>query len=398
IVGYADEDTVVASCYAANGRMSATSVHGASYQDTGKDFDGVIGHAAAKQSIAVNSAGVISYNNHIKRTGASSAMFKETLGWSEKDWDFSGDLPVAQSVGGLNGEVELTVVVKDANNDNFVRTYSYTVSANRPPVHEWYRQNKLPEYESNENNTALSWGYYFDKALTQKVPYGFVPATAKTTLYVGFADYSEVAGTYYVSDATYSNGAYIELDGEGNVFFRNGGLTYRSKYTYDGNEIVLMDSALANLLYTMEEIDGNYFTVKGVKTDEGFVLSGTAILVDVENSTDDNPVSITENMTLSVVKASNTFVYGEYLAESNGSTYLFSKGGTGVFINERKVRQSFTYTVSGNEVNIVYDGGNGGATATLSPADGKLKVEKVGNLTVRLKDGFAGVWRTTANS
>ncbi|MDE5789131.1 MAG: hypothetical protein K2H78_01810, partial [Clostridia bacterium] len=392
IVGFADEDTVVASCYAANAKLSANSVHGASYQDTGRNYDGVIGHAAESGSVEINSASPVLYNNQPKRSGATPAMFTETLGWSVYDWNFSGDLPVVQTpAGALNEKRELTIIVKDADGKE-LNTYSYAVSE-RPPVHEWYSQNKLPVYETSADNGKLSWGYYFDKALTQKVPYGFVPAATQTTLYVGFADYAEVAGTYYVSDAIYSNGAYIELDANGNVFFRNGGLTYRSKYTYDGDEVTFIDSAFANLLYTMEEINGGYCTFRGIKTDDGFTLSGKATLLDLENSTAENEAEVIRDLKFNVVKASSAFTYGEYYAD-NGTTYTFNKGGTGVFINARKVRQNFTYTISGNEIDIVYDGANGGATATLAGG----KVTKVGNETVRLKDGFAGLWLATANS
>ena len=255
IAGFDYEDTGIASCYAANSKLSANSVHGASYQDTGKNYEGIIGHAAEKGSVAGDSASVVLYNNLPKRSGATPAMFTVTLGWSDKDWNFDGDLPVIQSIAnGLNSKRELTIIVKDANDDNFVRTYSCEV-AERPPVYDWYLH-ELPEDLTNGSGDKLNWGYYFDEGLTQKVPYGFVPAAKETTLYVGFADYSEVAGTYYVSYATYSNGAYIQLDNAGNVFFRNGGLTYRSKYVYDGNEIAFVDSALANLLYSMEEING----------------------------------------------------------------------------------------------------------------------------------------------
>lgn len=393
IAGFADEDTVISSCYAANGKLSANSVHGKSYEDTGKNYEGIIGHAAEKGAIAINSSSAVLYNNIPKRSGATPAMFTESLGWAEYDWEFDGDLPTVPALADvINQKRELNVLVKDANDDNFVRIYSYEVSE-RPPVYDWYLH-ELPEYETNGSGDKLSWGYYFDKALTQKVPYGFVPVAKKTTLYVGFADYSEVAGKYYVSAATYSNGAYMELDADGNVFFRNGGLTYKSKYTYDGNEITLVDSACANLLYTMEEINGGYCTFRGAKTDEGFTLSGKAMMVDTVNSTEEDQTEVIRDMQFYVVRANNGFAYGEYRADNDGSTYLFNKGGTGVFTNARKVRQSFTYTVSGNNVTIVYDGGNGGAEATLSGG----VISKVGNVDVHLKDAFAGVWRTTANS
>ncbi|MDE7401545.1 MAG: hypothetical protein K2N17_05790 [Clostridia bacterium] len=392
IAGFADEDSAIVSCYVANGKLSANSVHGSIYEDTGKAYDGVIGHSAEKGAIAVNSSSAVLYNNQSKRSGATAAMFTETLGWSEYDWIFTGDLPTIQPVARILYEKrELTVNVRAVWGD-FQRTYSYEVSE-RPPIHDWY-SHVLPEYETNGLGDKLSWGYYFDTALTKKVPYGFVPAVKQTTLFVDFADYGEVAGKYYVSDATYSNGAYMELDTNGNVFFRNGGLTYRSKYTYDGNEITLIDSACANLLYTMEEINGGYCTFRGVKTDEGFILSGKTMMVDVVNSTEEDQVEVIREMQLTVVRQSDNFVYGEYRANGDGSTYVFNKGGTGVFTNARKVRQSFTYTVSGSDVEIIYDGGNGGAEATLSNG----KVVKVGNVDVSLKDGFAGLWRATANS
>lgn len=405
IVGYADEDTVVSSCYASNGKLSANSVHGAAYEDTGSgkdgygnDINGIAGHCAAAGVTSIDSASPVLYNNVVRKTNGTSAVFTETLGWIEGEWLFENDLPeINRNRITLNEERELKVKVKGGS--GFEREYSYKQEDIRYPVHEWYRQEKLPEYEKNDDSGKTSWGYYFDEALTQKVPYGFVPASSETTLYVGFADYSEVAGRYYVNAATYSNGAYIELsetfDSDGNnLFFRNGGLTYSSVYTYnDKGEILLIDSALANLLYTSEEINGGYFTLKGVKTDEGFSLTGVGSVVDIENSTEQNTVTVAANLVFNVVKASDTFAYGEYLAD-NGATYVFNRGGTGVFTNARNERQSFTYTVSDTEADLVFDGGNGGAAATVE--EGKIK--KVSGVNVRLKDAFAGVWRTASNS
>ncbi|MDE6372932.1 MAG: hypothetical protein K2L72_00360, partial [Clostridia bacterium] len=255
----------------------------------------------------------------------------------------------------------------------------------------WYSGvNAMPEYVTSAS--GRSWGYYFDKELTQKVPYGYVPVAAQTTFYVGFADYSEVAGRYYLNSTDYSSGAYFDLSTDGKISLRDGGLTFTGVYSYDGDKITLYNSCFATLLYTLEEIDGGYFTVIGTKTEHGFTFDGIAVLVDVENSTSESKSYVYKDIDISAVSAIEGFAYGEYL-DADGATYLFSVDGSGVRTTSTGVRQTFTYAEENGAIVLSLTAG-GEWTAQI--ANGEI-VSVNGKATSR-KNDFNGVWKKSANS
>ncbi len=374
IAGYAENDTVISSCYSANADISAHSDNGAKYQKTG-DF---VGFAAASRSDAIDSEECIAFNCIKSSAGDNKNVFTNQLGWFDEDWNFDGELPQV-SLTGAKRDVNITVMANGAT----VAVYPQSLAFGAP-VYKLYLSGKLPQYVTKDS--GRSWGYYFDDKLTQKVPYGYVPYTSNIALYAGLADYSEVAGRYYFRATDYSQGAYIELDADGNALFRDGGMVYNCTYTYDGNEICVLYSCLASMLYTANEINGMYYTVEGVKTENGFSFVGKGNVIDLDNSTETNTSFKPAQILLTAVKEVEGFGYGEYVDES-GVSIFFDKEGTGSY-----GRTEFTYVI-----------GADGKSVTLSDnrevtvgADGK--VVSVGGKSVSLKDKFAGTWQASALS
>ncbi len=389
IAGYAEENTVLSGCYAANGNLRANSTHGASYSATGA----FVASYALPDAAAADYYQLITFNNQENVSSPSESTFT-ALGWNESEWDFSGSLPTLKimQVGGDDPLDTLrSFTVKTVNGSTTVKTATvsgYTAMA------DWYvKANGVPEYA--ESASGRSWGYYFDAELTKKVPYGFVPVQAETQLYFGYADYSTVAGTYYIEKTTYSDGAQITLTADGVAQIRSGGLYYECNYSYNGktgDNIVIYRSCLAALSYGEDEINGGYFAYGG--TVGGGVLELKAYLTIVDITSESEYISyIYPTETLRAVKLYDGFVYGEY-KNTNGVFYVFNKNGSG----ERKLgtsSEAFTFApANGGNYTITFGGGRTEAV-TLT---GNGTVDTINNVAVSKIDGFKGSWKKFANS
>ncbi|MDE7379942.1 MAG: hypothetical protein K2N14_02715 [Clostridia bacterium] len=396
IAGFAEADTVVALCYSACDKklMDAFSEQNSSYANT----DELVGGKAAKKktangdmaddSMATDSAEVILYNNKLAASGDNFDVLTGTLGWNTADWEWnSKDGAPAVKYNGGDRKISVKVYYKDSTESH---EFSKNLSASHAPVYSWYNDKNMPEYLTSEDyftsHSGRSWGYYFDAECTQKVPYGFVPTAAVTNLYVGYADYSEVAGRYYVKSAAYSNGAYIELSEDGEALIRNGGMTLNCQYSYDGEKITIYNTCLASLVFPAAQADGAYASVVGEATAEGFEFTGKVSMLATSGTG-----YTTENIQLATVKdsADRTFC-GEYNG-SNGATYTFNRDLTFIYQPVTGNRETYTYTVN-NGVITVNNGGQWEATVVSGV------ITEVNSVAVSKKDAFVGAWQTSANA
>ncbi|MDE7090076.1 MAG: hypothetical protein K2O54_08155, partial [Prevotella sp.] len=208
IAGYADEDTVIAYCCSAGEYYSAHSSTPANGALTFEHTDYILGGKEPAGVTAANSCATVTHKN---AKYVNNDTFTQ-LGWSASEWNLTGAMPVP--------------VVVESDKDVKLKVYSGSDSVDqfageRLPVAGWYAQNLMDKYPENPAGNGRSWGYYFDEQLTQRVPLGFVPL-GDETLYVGFADYSEVVGKYYISPLKNSRNGYVELTADGRAIVRNG--------------------------------------------------------------------------------------------------------------------------------------------------------------------------------
>lgn len=392
IVGYSEENTIIAGCYSANytsasvNKLSAFSLFGGKYIKT----NAVSGHYVqldpATNGLAADYAELIEINNKPAVANVSAATFTE-MGWSADDWTFEdGVLPKIKT------GAARTVTVKIMNGDSQVLTASVD---GYKPLSIWYGQDVLDEYHISGG--LRSWGYFFDKEMTKKVPYGFVPADTETTVYVGYADYKEAAGTYYFEQTPYAQNAYITLDAAGGAFIRSGGLSYKCTYSYDGSKVIVYRSCLAALSFSEAEINGGYFAYGGALRDGKLVLASYVSLLSATGS-DNQYTYVSQAVTLNSVKASQNFVYGEYKDE-NGTTYLFRNNGTGLMTG-RNTSSEFTFVPAAGQFSITFAPENGetaGRTVTVT-LNGDNAADTINGLSVSKFDGFKGSWAKSANS
>lgn len=399
ITGYADYNSVISDCFAL-GTVYATSkdykyVYSNSNvgkETDGKTFAGYLVGSLAQTNQVINSADCVMLNCYgsADKVTFNNDFFKNTLGWDSADWVFDGEYPTT-NLDATSKTFNITINYdnikvngKTANDIEVIDTYI--------PMSYWYvitdestSEYTLAEYVIADNGNR-SYGYYFDKELTKKVPYSFVP-TKDVTLYAGFADYSEVSGRYYIKADKKGSGAYLELSKDGTLKFVNGARSLETTYSYDGKNVFLFDVSIAalggfdNVIYddgtTLKDYaDTYYYTYKA--TVNGGVMSICDVLFYIAGENE-----------LSAVKEISGFAYGSYYDIYN--EYVFNTDGTGVV--KGTADESFTFTVSGD-------------TLTVNRQDIKIEdftlsngiITELWNGKVSVFDNFKGVWETNANS
>ncbi|MGN0814212.1 MAG: GLUG motif-containing protein [Candidatus Coproplasma sp.] len=358
IVGYADSDSIVSNCFAI-AQTEAYAQAGTKYAYAGD----IVGQAAEASAEVVDSKQALvikCYGND--DVTLNSNFFTKTLGWNETDWSFGGEYPVAKSAEGTR-----TVTVTIDYGDNKVdgnNTVEITLDEYLP-VSAWYVE-KIDQFVNSGD--LRSYGYFFAKdgqTFSLGVPYSYV-LTGGETLYVGFANYSEVAGKYYLSGG---DGAYIELGKDGSLQYMNGARNYLSYYTYDGESAILYSCPA--LTETIDENSISYSTGRAVLSD------GTLTIV--------NNATYTEASPLTAVKEISGFLYGTYYA---GSTdYVFNYDGTGKIGSA-----NITYTVAGSVITVY----NNREVLIGEVENGT--VVKLNGVDLVPYDMFKGVWEKSATS
>ncbi|MGN0806512.1 MAG: hypothetical protein ACI4MC_05685 [Candidatus Coproplasma sp.] len=371
IVGYAENDTVITGCYSANTTITASSA---------ANFSATDAFCAKKQAEFVeasDAAESVVFNNLKYDINHDASTFTSQLGWSADEWDFSGAIPV------YTGATEQrTVTLTVMNGSSVVGVYNKKITG-PVPVYVWY-EGAIDEYITS--SSGRSWGYYFDAELTQRVPNGYLPLS-DTVLYVGFADYSEVVGQYYIGQSSYGINAGITLDDEGGYSFRDGGMTFTGTYTYDGSKITLYYSCLGALQFTADQTNGSYATMVMEKDGDGYILNGKIYIRELSDSVTGEYTTSLQELSFTATKKSDTFTYGEYV-NSSGGVLVLKPNGTGTYTNDRS---SSTFTF-----NVTADGIENSINLPITVTGGK--VTSFMGLPASLKDDFAGVWKTNAGS
>lgn len=418
ITGRAGFNTVIYNCFFA-GAVSAKS-------ECSTDYERVEAIAAYIES-GNDLQDAHSYESSIvgcqdmRNAKVDDGFIRNTMNWSYEDWVFDNGMP---AINYDSSEKEFTITFVAGDDFGPIDPLKVEIKENGRitgymTMSMWntFTTGGIPEYKDGENGMR-SYAYFFDAELTQRVFYGFIP-TDDMTLYLGYANYSEVAGTYYFGESAVT-GARIELDVHGNYTYYNGALIQTSIYTYDGENITLyyaylgeladfpavedsqnaqdyIDYYLSSLYIFGAKIEGGRIVITGGYVQEvhytqgtvGYEDDGTPILGSVLANTGNSFYLFTDAAPLTGMRAIENFKYGTYYY--NGETYNFYGNGTGVrTANGRDT--AFTYTVNGNNITIKYSNSTENGTI-----DGDGYVATVGSAAIKPYDGFTGTWEREFN-
>lgn len=406
IVGMAQNDTAIVDCFV-TGKTSAMAQLGGNYAHTG-DFAGRI-EALDKTQFNSHLASV--FNCYYAKDGKSDSVdltkkedVESNLYWHEIDWIFNeGSYPVINDVNSsVDSDSETSTiehyyykVTLDFGNviaegeDGDLSSLEIEIADQYESMAFWYLAylggtGGIPSSIYAKDGYA-SYGYYFDEEQTLSVSYGYVP-TRNITLYVGFADYKEIAGTYYIIPQTasdYSEPIKLTISDNGAYEYTDAYETYSGVYVYNGENILFYDARFAR-----------YYGVSSIENQQEYAfsasLSDNRLTIFGGIYTDEDGESVTlvaQDKPLYAVKQEAVLVGSYYNKTENETTiYTFYADGRGEVSRNDEIEE-FTYSVNGTVLEISF------ASETLNgTVNGGVPVAVDGK-ALTAADAYRGTWR-----
>ncbi|MDE6667901.1 MAG: hypothetical protein K2K38_06105 [Clostridia bacterium] len=335
--------------------------------------------------------------NDAKPTNAN--FIKNTLGWHETDWVINdGAYPSTNlTQGNIDFRITLDYSGKTVDGDELKKSY-ISIKDSGYFAFSSYLGDTIDEIIVADDDMHASYGLFFDEECTKKVHYSFIP-TRDITLYVGFADYSEVAGTYEFkekdrtvklilkTDATYS---YVDVR------------SFEGSYVYDGKThiITFNDAMFARLSSnTVLSEDNtpqpwlNYQPYRFVGT--GSVSEGKLFLYDGTYFTNDGEDNLLVFNLAGAQSNVNVFKGTWERSATINEVYEFNSNMTWTYTWKGQTPKSGSYTVNGKNANLT-----GGITATARIDDnGLLHITETGKTEkdFRLINSYRGNWYSSEN-
>lgn len=392
LVGYAENDTIVSDSFFA-GTVSAYAVSGANYQHTDTAAAGGLDAYAS----SATSQEYIVYNcleNVTTQTLIDIDFLNENLGWAEFDWIFeSGKYPTICYEPVATEETAdfiINYVAKDGATVSVggaasLSTQFFNSAASDSniyvPIGNFFYNSSLQFYYEADNG-YLSYGYYFDEACTQKVPYSFV-ATRTVNLYVGFADPTPILGEYQFMIDGNTKPLTLEFLADGRAIYSDGVTKQTTNFLFDGETIVIEAARLARyydgeIIVDDTTIDANFDLNRYSFYDfSGYMENGTLYLQDGTYFTTSNPLV-----------ASKAVIVGEYYAKNGDEmTYyaFYGDSATVETVGEATYLYAEYDTVSVS-----------GTSVTLSASNSAYPTVTVDISTLSEYDAFKGSWTKSA--
>lgn len=349
LVGFAENDSIAHDCFF-NGTANAYAISGEAYALASPFVAG--GYEAGNVSIDSQKYLVVDCLEKVDLKDDS--YLTEALGWQGYDWVFTPNALPEVNYGTADGTVALTMTIayvapnsqekilvndKDSFSEKYVDT-SVQSNNSYTPIGSFFASGGLDLYYEADNG-FLSYGYFFDEACTKRVPYSYLPMK-NLTLYVGFADPTEVLGTYYFTPEGNTKELSITFGSNGIATYSDGVTKQQANYSFDGETLLLEGARLARYYlgevvvdeentetfadYNFDLYRYSYYNFLGKKTDKGIVL------YDGVYFTESDPLI-----------ASPSAVFGEYYKKDTDGTTYYTFYGDKTVIERVTLSGEYTY-------------------------------------------------------
>lgn len=386
IAGVADNETVVTYCAS----TAVCEAIGSNHDYETSDVIGII-YGDGNDTVDSRKASCIgSFYDENGTVNSGDATYNlnnltelvALLNWNAAEWK-TVDGKILPDVTGEDAEKEIHVtfdfgreITREGNDGtDLTLTADDVLMTGYGPVYWIYDGNGMNNFVADDG--TISYGYFFDSELTRRVPSSLV-VTQDLTIYVGFYDYSSVAGEYHTVIG--DNEITLTFDDNGKMTMRDGAMIANYVYVYDGNHILIrdgyfayFDETYANYARQMNLINDYY----AEKTSDGLVIydniyftKGTALVLNTE-----------------IVATARNNAMGEWY-DSSKVIYTFLADGTGKTSDGRQ----FTYSCVGNSVTLSI-----GAQTVRATIMGNV-ITNNGSFRVSKVDEFGGTWETRFNT
>lgn len=318
----------------------------------------------------------------------------ELLGWVVADWkeEDGAILPVYSDTATGNVNVKFVfgrnVTKEDSDGNPLTQSEDTVTITDVVPIYYIYGGSGMNNFVADkegadDTKNMVSYGYFFDAACTQRIPSSFL-ITSDITVYVGFADYSEVEGDYYAvlqtlkNNEIYNAELHLIFDNNGKMTMYYDGIIADYMYVYNGEKLLVKDAYFAYIAYT--------------------TTSGYSLLADYYADIDGNVLNIYDNLFFTseknnvIVARKQNAAMGTWYT-SDGATYTFLSDLTGSRTNAN-VTETFTYSCNDNVVTITI-----GSTRIIASitSDGMSMKSISAGLELEKRDIFAGKWESSFN-
>ena len=384
IAGYAENDTIVNDCFFV-GKTQAQAIDGNEFAITGNFI-------AGKQEAYTTS--VVSEEALIKNCLSSipkddiKATLETTLGWKSFNWVMADDKYPT-----INYEPSSETVITTITAKNVVKTQnglkdvlvgkatqtSFSYEDSYAPMVDAFNNGDLSIYLQSDDETLLSFGYFFDEALTEPVPYSYLTIKS-VTLYVGFANPADIVGKYTLASAS-AQSASLEILSDGTATYTDGTSEETITYQYNGSSLILEGARLGRYYNGVVDTDLSlnedaafdmnryiFYYFRGEKDEDGSFR-----LYDGVYFTKDAP--------LLAYSPNVKVMQGTYYTQISGvkTNYVFYADGTG-YSQGNTPKRTFTYVCGESSVALQY----------------ASKTESINLIDLQNYDIFQGTWSKSA--
>lgn len=312
-----------------------------------------------------------------------SALLTE-MDWSGEEWNLTGTDVVPNFGGSDKVLLKTKFFFETTFNEHDEAEYAEIVDNNPEYMYGYLPLTLVFDGDGLNTLTAdngeISYGYFLDPEHTVRIPASFLITGHRINVYVGFADYSEVQGTYHtvigVHDVT------LEFDDNGKMTMYADGMKAYYMYVYDGEGMTIHDAYFVYLKYDSTakgyDVYSNFF----VKIEDGGLTIYDGLYFR-ENDSDFPPIkAIKDNGVL------GTWYTG---GGDNDVTYTFRADGSGLISDGR----TFTYTIVGKNLTITY--GDTAQSINAFISDSVIETADGATLRITKPDEFFGRWEGDYN-
>lgn len=375
IVGVAENETVVSYSFSTSvistsnpntDEYTIGSIVGSSYKD---GTNGIDDRKVLEIENYYAPNGVIQKDNQTYQLNKYDDVIK-LLKWNGDDWN--NDL----TPNFLDSEKQEFIVnfdfgrelTQEGNDGNLLTQKVDNVTMiGYLPIYWIYNGSGMNTFVADDG--TISYGYYLDEERTIRIPSSFI-VTQATTIYVGFADYSNVIGEYYVS----LNNIDIRLtfDDNGKMEMYYDGIVANYMYVFDGKKILIKEGYFAYIEYPSlsqtEDLDIDYYAE--VNNDKLIIY---------------NNKYFPKEDGLEIVGNKRSLAMGVWYSKDN-KEYTFLSDGTGNIDNI----SHFKYECNGYDVMITI--GKEVIYATISKDLTLMEASNGEVLSITRYDEFLGIW------
>ena len=294
------------------------------------------------------------------------------LGWKKENWktDFTPNLE-----GMENTEISITfdfgrdLTYEGIDGNDLTQSKDVVKSNGCIPIYWIYDGAGKNTFVADDG--TISYGYFLDKERTIRIPSSYVIAQ-DMTVYVGFANYKEVVGEYYINLANME--IRLTFEDNGKLVMQYDGILENYVYFYDGKKITIKDADFAQIEYP---------SLTSSLDDEIDYLGK----IDKENLLiyNDAYFPIEDGLEITAYKKNNAM--GKWYS-TNNDIYTFYSNGTGIINNE----STFLYAFENN--NVIITIGKQIINATISEDGTKMIANDETILSVTKFDIFTGLWES----